>query len=71
MKINDDLKIKQFKIDNKYLTITISDGRILSVPISWYPRLVAGTIKERNNVRFIGQNTGIHWSDLDEDLSLE
>ena len=53
------------------LTVELSDGRSISVPLAWYPRLVHGTPEERANWRLIGQGTGIHWSALDEDISVE
>lgn len=53
------------------LTVDLSDGRRLSVPLDWYPRLRHGTPKERQNWTLIGEGDGIHWPDLDEDLSVE
>ncbi len=53
------------------LTVELSDGRSISVPLAWYPRLVHGTPEERANWRLIGQGTGIHWPALDEDISVE
>lgn len=53
------------------LTVELSDGRSISVPLAWYPRLVHGTPEERANWRLIGQGTGIHWPVLDEDISVE
>lgn len=53
------------------LTIELSDGRSLSVPLAWHPRLVHGTPEERSNWRMIGQGSGVHWPELDEDLSVE
>ncbi len=53
------------------LTIELTDGRTLSVPIAWYPRLLHGTSKERNNWRLISRGEGIHWPDLDEDVSID
>ena len=47
------------------------DGRTISVPLAWYPRLLYGTPEERQNWRLIGRGVGIHWPDLDEDLSVE
>jgi hypothetical protein len=58
-------------VTNDTLTVELVDGRTLSVPLAWYPRLLHGTPEERNNWRFIGDGTGIHWPDLDEDISLE
>jgi len=53
------------------LSVELSDGRTISVPIEWYPRLVHGTPGERSNWRLIGRGQGIHWEDLDEDISVE
>ncbi len=53
------------------LTVDFRDGRTVSVPLAWYPRLLHGTLKERNTWRLIGEGEGIHWPDLDEDISVE
>lgn len=53
------------------VTIDLVDGRTLSVPIAWYPRLAHGTSAERANWRLVGRGDGIHWPDLDEDLSID
>jgi hypothetical protein len=53
------------------IDIKLSDGRSLSVPVSWYPRLEHGTEAERDNWTLIGSGFGIHWPDLDEDISVE
>jgi hypothetical protein len=53
------------------IDIKLSDGRSLSVPISWYPRLEHATQAERDNWTLIGSGLGIHWPDLDEDISVE
>ena len=53
------------------LTVELSDGRTISVPLVWYPRLVHGSPAERNNWRLIGKGMGIHWEALDEDVSVE
>jgi len=52
------------------LTVDFTDGRTISVPLAWYPRLMHGTPQERNNWQLIGGGEGIHWRDLDEDLSV-
>lgn len=49
----------------------LADGRNVSVPIAWYPRLVHGTAKERGRWRLIDRGHGIHWPDLNEDISVE
>ena len=53
------------------LTAELNDGRTISVPLAWYPRLVDATPDERNNLQLIGNGEGIHWADLDEDVSVE
>jgi hypothetical protein len=53
------------------LTVELSDGRALSVPLAWFPRLLKATSRERHNWRLIGKGQGIHWEDLDEDISVE
>ena len=53
------------------LTAELADGRTISVPLAWYPRLVHATPEERNNWQLIGGGQGVHWPDLDEDLSVE
>ena len=53
------------------LSVELSDGRTITAPLAWFPRLLHGTIKERNYWRFIGRGEGIHWPDLDEDISIE
>jgi hypothetical protein len=53
------------------LTVDLSDGRTISVPLAWYPRLAHGNSTERAKWRLIGRGDGIHWPDLDEDLSVE
>lgn len=53
------------------LVIDLTDGRTISVPLTWYPRLLHGTPKERSHWRLIGQGEGIHWPDLDEDISVQ
>ena len=53
------------------LSVDLSDGRSISVPIAWFPRLLHSSEQERNNWRFIGKGHGIHWEDIDEDISIE
>lgn len=58
------------EVSDTYLTVFLTDGRSLSVPLTWYPRLVHGTVEERRNIRLLGHGIGIHWPDLDEDISI-
>jgi hypothetical protein len=51
------------------LSVDLRDGRSLLVPLAWYPRLASSTAKERDNWRLIGDGAGIHWEDIDEDIS--
>ena len=53
------------------LVVELVDGRTLTVPLTWYPRLAHGTPDERANWRLIGEGEGIHWPDVDEDISVE
>ena len=53
------------------LTVDLSDGRTISVPLGWYPRLEHATSEERANWRLIGKGQGIHWEGIDEDISVE
>ncbi len=53
------------------LSVGLNDGRSISVPLSWFPRLVHGTPAERDNWRLMAKGQGIHWEDLDEDISVE
>jgi len=64
-------KAQQVTVTDDSLTVDLTDGRTISAPLAWYPRLVHGTPQERNNWRLIGDGEGIHWPDLDEDLSVE
>ncbi len=53
------------------LSVDLSDGRTISVPVAWFPRLLHASSKERRNWRLIGKGQGIHWAELDEDISVE
>jgi hypothetical protein len=59
------------RVTDDALVVELLDGRTLSVPLAWYPRLAHGTVAERANWRFIGRGDGIHWPQLDEDISVE
>ncbi|MGL4942831.1 MAG: DUF2442 domain-containing protein [Thermoguttaceae bacterium] len=52
------------------LKIDITDGRELSVPLVWFPKLAEATSQQRGDWRFIGAGEGIHWNELDEDISI-
>jgi len=50
--------------------VTLDDGRELSIPLAWFPRLLHGTSEQRRNWKLIGRGEGLHWEDLDEDISI-
>ncbi len=58
-------------IDDDTLSVELSDGRTISVPLAWFPRLSYATRAERKHWRLIGRGQGIHWEDIDEDISVE
>jgi hypothetical protein len=59
------------QVTDDALIVDLSDGRTVSVPLAWFPRLLHGMPEERNAWRLIGEGEGIHWSELDEDISVE
>ena len=58
------------RVDDDALHVVLSDGRELSVPLAWFPRLVSATAQQRASWKLIGDGHGIRWDDLDEDLSI-
>ena len=64
-------KAENVKVTDDTLSVDLSDGRTISVPLEWFPRLVHATLEERNNWRLIGKGHGIHWEDIDEDISVK
>ena len=64
-------KIQNVFVTDDTLNVDLLDGRTISVPLAWYPRLAHSTQIERNNWRLIGKGSGVHWSDIDEDISIE
>jgi hypothetical protein len=64
-------KIQTANVSDDTLSVDLSDSRTIVVPLAWYPRLLHGSTEERNNWRLIGHGEGIHWPDLDEDISLK
>ena len=59
------------RITQDSLHVDLADGRTISVPLAWYPRLLHATTDERKNWRLIGMGRGIHWEAIDEDISVE
>lgn len=63
------MRIRNIRVDDDMLTVDLEDGRIVSVPLAWYPRLLHATREQRANWRIAGAGYGIHWPDIDENLS--
>ena len=64
-------KAQHVHVTEDSLTVDLVDGRTVSVPLAWYPRLLHGSPEERTHWCLIGQGEGFHWPDLDEDISVE
>jgi uncharacterized protein DUF2442 len=64
-------RAQQVTVTTDTLSVDLTDGRTIAVPLAWYPRLVHGTPEERSDWRLLGQGEGIHWPELDEDISVE
>ncbi|MBI4580085.1 MAG: DUF2442 domain-containing protein [Planctomycetes bacterium] len=62
---------ERVEVSDDTLSVDLSDGRTISVPLVWFPRLLHANARERANWRLIGRGQGIHWEDLDEDVSVE
>lgn len=66
-----ELRIKDISVTEDTITAQLMDGRIISVPLAWSWRLSEATPKQRANWRIIGDGQGVHWPDIDEDISAE
>jgi hypothetical protein len=64
-------KARGVSLSQDAFTVELDDGRFLTVPLSWYPRLLNGTAEERQDWSLIGRGEAIHWERLDEDISVE
>lgn len=66
-----DERVADVSFDDDSLIVRLKDGRTISVPLSWYPRLFQATPEQRRNWKIAGGGYGIHWPGIDEDLSTE
>ncbi|MCL5978217.1 MAG: DUF2442 domain-containing protein [Nitrospirae bacterium] len=66
-----DTRIKQVKVTDETITAYLADGRIIAVPLAWSWRLSEATQEQREHYEIIGDGQGIHWPDIDEDISAE
>lgn len=62
---------KNVRVTDRALVVELRDGRVVSVPLAWYPRRAEGSPRERRRWELLGPGIGIHWPDLDEDISVE
>jgi len=62
-------RVKDVRITDNSISVDLFDGRTIMVPLAWYPRLLHATPEQRANWRIAGAGYGIHWPDIDEDLS--
>jgi hypothetical protein len=64
-------RVSDVRVDEDALTVDLADGRTISVPLAWFPRLIAATADQRGNWQVCAGGFGIHWPEIDEDLSVE
>jgi hypothetical protein len=69
--IRADERVRSVSVDSDSLSVGLMDGRTISVPLAWYPRLANASEAEKQNWEIAGGGYGIHWPDIDEDLSTE
>ena len=69
--LSADERVRDVRVSSDTLTVDLMDGRTISVPLLWYPRLLAGTPKQRANWEPCAAGYGIHWPSLDEDVSID
>ncbi|MFH0958524.1 MAG: DUF2442 domain-containing protein [Pseudomonadota bacterium] len=64
-------RVRDVRVTDDTLSVDLFDGRTITVPLAWYPRLLHATPEQRANWRLAGAGYGIHWPDIDEDLSTQ
>ncbi len=69
--MTSDERVADVKFTKDTFSVALRDGRTITVPLAWYPRLLSATAAQRKNWRIAGGGYGIHWLDVDEDLSTE
>jgi regulator of protease activity HflC (stomatin/prohibitin superfamily) len=69
--VNIDARVRRVAVTGDLITFHLMDGRVISVPLAWSWRLTDATPEQRNNYKIIGDGHGVHWPDVDEDLSVE
>jgi len=69
--VSTDNRVKEVSVTDELITFRLMDGRVVSVPLAWSWRLSEATPDQRNNFEIIGDGQGVHWPDIDEDLSVD
>ncbi len=69
--ITADERVAEVSFDQDSLSVRLKDGRTISVPLAWYPRLFHATAEQRRDWKIAGGGYGIHWPEIDEDISTE
>ena len=69
--INVDARVRNVSVTDETITFHLADGRVISVPLAWSWRLSDATPEQRNNFEILGDGQGVHWPDVDEDLSVD
>jgi len=65
-----DPRAKEVTLTDDELVVVLADGRRIAVPLAWFPRLLSANADQRQNFEILGDGVGIHWPDVDEDLSV-
>ena len=69
--VSNDPRIQDVRVTEDEIIAHLADGRVISVPLAWSWRLAEARPKQRTNFRLIGSGQGVHWPDVDEDISVE
>ena len=69
--VEADIRVADVRVDEDMLHVDLQDGRTISAPLAWFPRLFTASPDQRTNWEIAGAGYGIHWPDVDEDLSTE
>ena len=69
--MNTSTRAQNLSFDQYTMWVDLDDGRILGIPLAWFPRLLHGTPKQRQQWELIGRGEGLHWEAMDEDISVE
>ena len=69
--VSTDTRVKEVSVNEELITFRLVDGRVVSVPLAWSWRLSEATPAQRSNFEIIGDGYGVHWPDVDEDLSVD